>query len=118
MRVSRIDSNGDWTFGKGHANYLRRSDAIAQNVVTRLRSFVDDWFADIDAGLPWFELLGARNTRDRILREIERAVLATDGVRSIERLRIVEVDANRNARIELIYTDIFDERFSDTVVLP
>jgi len=118
MRVAGLDSNGDWKFGKGRANYLRRSNAIAQHVVTRLRSFTDDWFADIDNGLPWFELLGNRATSARILREIETAVLATEGVRAIERLRLVSVDANRKATIELTYVDVFNTKFVDTVVLP
>jgi len=118
MRVSGLTSGGDWRFGRGKANYLQRSDAIRQNVVTRLRSFTDDWFANVDAGIPWIQVFGQRGNRDRISREIERTVLATEGVRAITRLRIVSVDQNRGARIELAFRDIFDENYSDTVVVP
>ena len=115
MRVSRLDADGDWTFGKGRANYLRRSEAIRQSVVTRLRSFTSDWFLDVNHGLPWLEMLGERNTQKRILREIERSVLETEGVRAIDRLRLVSVDSNRAAEIELTFIDIFDTRYDETV---
>lgn len=113
MRVSGLDSSGDWRFGRGKAVYLRRSDAIRQNVVTRLRSFTDDWFLDTAAGLPWFELLGDRETERRILREVETVVLGTEGVRAIERLTLTRPNRNREATIEIDVVDIFDERFTE-----
>lgn len=115
MRVSGLTANGDWRFGKGRAGYLRRSDAIAQNVITRLRSFVNDWFLDISDGIDWIDLLGSKENEKRILREIETRVLGTDGVRSITRLRLVGIDVNRAASIELSYIDIFDEQIDETV---
>jgi hypothetical protein len=118
MRVAGLTSSGDWRFGRGKASYLRRSDAIRQNVVTRLRSFTDDWFLDITAGLPWFALLGERNTERRILREVEAEVLGTEGVRAIERLRITPDRAQRTATVEITVVDIFDERFTDRITVP
>lgn len=113
MRVSGLTATGDWRFGRGKAVYLRRSDAIRQNVVTRLRSFTDDWFLDTAAGLPWFELLGERQTERRILREVEGIVLGTEGVRAIERLRLTRPGRNREATIEIDVVDIFNERFTE-----
>ena len=52
-RVRRLDKNHDWTFGQGFSNYATESDAIAQNVQTRLWSFANDWFLDLEHGLPW-----------------------------------------------------------------
>ena len=118
MSVSGLTSTGDWQFGKGRALYLTRSDEINQNVVTRLRSFTDDWFLDISEGMPWIELLGTKGTEARILREVENRVLATRGVRKINRLRIVGIDTDREANIELRYTDIFNEEIDETVPLP
>lgn len=120
MRVSGLTASGDWRFGKGRAVYLRRSNAIRQNVVTRLRSFTDDWPFDVDAGSPWLELFGDRDpdAKRRILREVERVVLTTEGVRTIERLELVEIDRDRGARIQITVTDIFNERFDETVLLP
>lgn len=115
MRVSGLTSDGDWRFGKGRASYLRRSEAIRQNVVTRLKSFTDDWFLNINEGIPWIELLGSKQTQSRILREVESRVLATEGVRTITRLRLVEIDVNRSATIELSFVDVFDTSFDERV---
>ena len=51
MRVSGLDKNLDWRFGKGRAAYKRNADAIAQNILTRLRSFLGDWYLDTEAGI-------------------------------------------------------------------
>jgi hypothetical protein len=118
MRVSGITLAGDWTFGKGRANYKTASNAIRQNVVTRLRSFTNDWFLDVDAGIPWFDLLGNRNTERRILRAIERTVLQTEGVIQLTQLEIIRRDADRGVTIALRYIDVFETAVSDTMELP
>jgi len=115
MRVSGLDSAGDWRFGKGKAVYLTKSAAIQQNVVTRLKSFTDDWFADMSDGVPWFDLLGERSTDRQLLREVEKTVLQTFGVRSIDRLRLANTGADRIATLEITITDIFNETFTNTV---
>jgi len=118
MRTARIDSDGDWTFGVGRAGYLTGSRAIAQSVVTRLRSFREDWFADVRAGLPWFDLFSDRSTdATAVLREIERVVLITEGVQRIDTLSPAGIE-NRQVRIQLAYTDVFGAQFNETVTLP
>lgn len=115
MSVRAITANGDWTFGKGRADYIRGSKEIQQNVVTRLRSFKNDWFLDVDAGIDWIDLLGKRGTEPRILREIERVILQTDGVVSIDSLDLVSRDSNRGVTMEIRFTDVFNESFSGEV---
>jgi hypothetical protein len=118
MRVSAIDIDGDWTFGRGFANYKKDSSAISQSVVTRLRSFTDDWFLNVSAGVDWFNLLGSRNNETRVLRAIERTVLQTNGVIRIDRLRIVKRDQDRRVTINLTYTDVFNQSTADILELP
>tara|TARA_R100000657_G_C4661112_1_gene104885 strand:- start:96 stop:440 length:345 start_codon:yes stop_codon:yes gene_type:complete len=103
----------DWKFGKGKADYLTGSEAIAQNVRTRLKSFTDDWFLDMSDGVPWVTLLSETGTERRILRAIERTVLQTEGVVSMSDLEIVAKDQNRKARIAFTYTDVFSRTYSD-----
>lgn len=109
MRVSKITSDGDWTFGKGKAGYVSNTDAVRQNVVTRIRSFTNDWFADIEHGVNWFGLLGSKSNEESILRAIEKIVLETSGVGTITVLRLVDLDKNRSATIELNFTTIFQQ---------
>lgn len=117
MRVSAITSDGDWTFGRGKANYIDKSAAVRQNVVTRLRSFKNDYFANMNAGIDWIEIFGIKGNEARILREIESMVLQTTGVRSIDKLEIIARDSNRGVTISLKFTDLYDETYIDEVVI-
>lgn len=59
--VRALDSNHDWTYGAGRGNYLAANSAIAQNINTRLSSFLGNCFFDLGAGIDWFNLLGAKD---------------------------------------------------------
>ena len=117
MQVSGLDNNLDWRFGKGRAVYKRDSKAIAQNVLTRLRSFKGDWYLNVTFGINWIELLGNLGTENRLLRAVESTVLQTDGVISIQRLGIIRRNANRGVTIELQYTDVFTQQDLQTLEL-
>ena len=115
MRVSGLDSNRDWRFGKGRAVYKRNADAIAQNILTRLRSFLGDWYLDTEIGIDWLTLLGNLGTEKRILRSVESTVMQTEGVLSIQELKIIGRDSDRGVTIQLQYTDVFAQQLLKTL---
>lgn len=117
MRVSGLDEKGDWRFGRGKAAYITRVDAIRQNVTTRIKSFVTDFFLDTDACIDWIDLLGRRGTEGEILRAVERTVLATDGVTTINNLQIEVKTSTRNATIMLSYGTIFEQLIEDEITI-
>ncbi len=117
MRVSGLDENNDWRFGRGRAVYVTRSEAIRQNVATRLKSFRTDFFLDTDACIDWIDLLGRKGTKDEILRNIERVTLATEGVTVITKLDIQVKTSTRNATILLSFGTIFDESITDEIII-
>lgn len=114
MRV-RKNIDGDWSFGRGRADYVKDSEAIQQNIVTRLKSFKNDWFLDIDAHIDWFDLLGRKGTQEEIKREVERVTLATEGVLRINKLQLTK--QLRSVTIVLDVTTIFDDRLPINVGL-
>ena len=116
MKTSRLDTDGDWTFGKGKANYSTNSEAIRQNVKTRILSFANDWFLDITANIDWFNILGNRNNEKTIKNEVTRVVLATEGVLTLDKYELEVTD--REAIIKIKYTDIFDENVPALVSVP
>lgn len=109
MIVSGLTKDGDWRFGASRANYLSGSDAIAQNVATRLQSFRRDWFLDADACIDWTRLLSERGTQRKIKLEIERVTAETEGV-----VRVTLVDAfvrpsKRQGTYTVKYVDVFGQ---------
>nr|DAW81266.1 MAG TPA: baseplate wedge protein [Caudoviricetes sp.] len=109
MIVRRLDSNHDWTFGQGINNYARESEAIAQCVKTRLWSFVNDWFLNLEHGMDWLYLKEKANL-DAIELAVKKQVLQTEGVVRITDYH-AEPDSNsRVITISVDYLDIYGER--------
>lgn len=110
MRVSGLNKIGDWTFGRGRANYLSKSDAVAQKVVTRLRSFKRDWYLDVDANIDWLRLLSTRGIRVETIRsQIERVVRKTEGVARVTKITTDLNRATRNLTISVEAVGIYNE---------
>lgn len=107
MRVRRIDSAGDWTFGQSRINYATESEAISQNVVTRLRSFQGDWFLDLDHGLPWFQNLDKPASQERLKQSIKKVVIETTGVIELTSINLTVDAETRKATVYLTYDDIY-----------
>ncbi len=84
MRYRRLDENGDYSFGRGAADFwVDVPDAPAQAVKTRLALWQGQWFLDTQEGMPWkTRVLGNRtaDTRDPAIRA---HVLGTQGVQRI-----------------------------------
>lgn len=114
MRVSAIDSNLDWTFGKGRANYITESELVRQNVLTRIKSFQFDWFLDTTAHIDWMTILGNRDNEKQVIDEIRRITLSTLGVAIIKELSVEAIEA-RKATIRLKYIDIYENTFDELI---
>lgn len=114
MSTRSLDKNGDWNFGQGKANYLNRIKEVEQNVVTRIKSFKNDWFLDLDAEIDWFNILGNKNNETIIKNEITRVTIETDGVRGVSYLELVEIK-NRKAFIRIAVETIFDRTFQTEI---
>jgi hypothetical protein len=79
MIVRALDVNGDWCFGKGQNDYKRNQDQIMQTIKTRLMSFLGDCFFATNAGIDWFNLMGAKNKLALEL-AVRSVILNTAGV--------------------------------------
>ena len=108
--VRKLSNANDWVFGRNKADYIRKDLEIQQNIKTRLRSFKDDWYLDIESNIPWIELLGSFNKKREIEQEVKRVILATDGVLRINKLDII-VD-NRVAKLEANIDTVYSQNIN------
>ena len=117
MKVSGLDSEADWVFGKDKHSYKSGSDAIKQNVVTRLRSFYNDWFLDVDFGIPWLTLLGTRNNENQVKRAISKSILETTGIMNISKLEFVYTSDDRVLQVSVSYTDVYGTLTDENITI-
>ena len=93
-RVRALDAGGDWLFGKGQSDYLTANNAIAQNIQTRLYSFLGDCCFDTAAGIDWWNQLGAKDQTALNL-SIAAVILNTGDVTGILQLSITVSETTR-----------------------
>lgn len=101
-RVRAIDGDNDWTFGKGRNNYKLDNSAVAQNIKTRLQSFLGDCFFAINEGIDWFNLLGGKDQRALTL-AISTTILNTQDVTGLLELNLT---LNRESRLITIQYEV------------
>lgn len=85
MRYRKLDANGDYTFGRGQADFYRdQPEAVSQAVQTRLELFTGEWFLDTTDGTPWRTDVLGKYTQGAYDSIIKDRILTTEGVQSID----------------------------------
>ena len=115
MITRSIDSSYDWSFGKGKQDYLSDSNALIQNINTRLMSFVGDCYFDQNAGIDWFLYLGSKNINGLKL-SVGSVISSTDGVQDVTELNFT-LDSKRQLLIQYAVTSSWSTALSGTITL-
>jgi hypothetical protein len=110
MITRRLDSNFDMTFGHGLADFLTETEAIGQNIKTRLLLILPEWFLNITEGTPWRSILGVRFDRNYSETALRKRILETDGVTKITMFKLAVNSSTRKAvlsvTVETIYSTL------------
>lgn len=103
MKISKLIKD-DWTINK----WVTSNDAVLQSVTTRIKSFKNNWYLDLDANIDWLNILATKNNLEEIVEEVKRVVNDTDGV-----IAIFDIKPQINNRklileftIKTVYNDI------------
>lgn len=106
MRFRAITQDGDWVFGNGLQAYAKDNLCIKYDMETKLRTFLNECFFNPEIGVPWFQLLGAKDQNALIL-SLQQVIAQVQGVTKITDIefflgqdRIAKVSYN----IDTIYT--------------
>ncbi len=113
MIIRNLDSDGDWMFGSGQADYLTQNPAIGLNVKTRLLSWLNDCFFDLQAGIDWLNRLGNKNQEALLSLDMRRVILKSFGVTGILTFDFVVVDRMFTATYTL--ETIFSKSYQDSI---
>lgn len=90
-----VTGSGDWMWGQGNGSYFRDGAAIAADIKTSVLFYLNDFFAAMDRGIDWRNLLGSKNPQavQNILMQVRKTIININGV-----VRINSVVANVNSR--------------------
>lgn len=112
MIVRAVTADNDWCYGKGKNDYKKDRSAVAQNIKTRLQSFLGDCPFATNAGIDWWNILGTKNIVGAKL-AISSIILNTTDVTGILELSF-NLDNNRaftiSYRVQTIY-GVVDEAY-------
>ena len=115
MIIRAIDGVGDWQWGKGKQSYNFEQSAIAENIQTRLLSFLNDCFFDLLAGIDWPRLLGSKNTQQEIQLRVKAAILQSEGVVRINSLNVVFNRLTRNILLQYSVDTVYSQSITNTL---
>ena len=80
--VRALDADND-IVTRGRHQFIYEQRQVAQDVGTRLRMFMGEWFRDVEDGTGWFQFILGTPTTLAASAEIKRRVTQTPGVRLI-----------------------------------
>lgn len=112
LRVRRLDTAHDMTFGRGFANYSATAESTAQRLRCNMLTVQGEWFLDTDIGVPWWQpegngvqpIMGGIRNLQYAEAVIKAAILATEGIATIEAFSMSFVGKTRKLSINVRVT--------------
>lgn len=115
MIFRNLNSENDWTFGKGKNNFATENEAISLNIKTRIKSWLGDCFFATDAGIDWINRLGSKNQRELLEADLRNIILQSEGVAGILSFTSELINRQFSATYEI--TTIYSKSFQDNVTV-
>lgn len=79
-----VDEDGDILIDSDGLHFVSGLEGVAQLCRIALRLYKEEWFANLDVGMPWFqEILGEKYDEQAIRRRCIETLLGVPGVISI-----------------------------------
>lgn len=110
MRYRKLSSDGDYVFGSGKNDFLVNSpEAVAQAILTRLKLWLGEWFADTSDGTGWNQSIVGKQSKNLYELTLHQRVLETPGVKSIVDLQSALDPDTRRLTVSMTVNTIFGE---------
>lgn len=110
MRYRKLSSDGDYVFGSGKNDFLVNSpEAVAQAILTRLKQWLGEWFADTSDGTGWNQSIVGKQSKNLYELTLHQRVLETPGVKSIVDFQSALDPETRRLTVSMTVNTIFGE---------
>lgn len=117
MKIRNLGPDLDWVFGSGRQNYLTLNNAIRLNIATRIRSFLNDCWFDLEAGIDWWNLMGSKNpaAQPNTILACRAEIAQSYGVAKIDSVTASTDVRTRKLSVQFSITTIFNTTVAGTV---
>ncbi|HGH3561190.1 TPA: hypothetical protein ACJK7B_003204 [Acinetobacter baumannii] len=110
MRYRRLSNEGDYVFGSGKNDFLVNSpEAVAQAILSRLKLWLGEWFADTSDGTGWNQSIVGKQSKNLYELTLHQRVLETPGVKSIVDFQSALDPDTRSLTVSMTVNTIFGE---------
>lgn len=110
MRYRKLSSDGDYVFGSGKNDFLVNSpEAVAQAILSRLKLWLGEWFADTSDGTGWNQSIVGKQSKNLYELTLHQRVLETPGVKSIVDFQSALDPDTRRLTVSMTVNTIFGE---------
>lgn len=99
MKGFALDENGDVLIENGAISIVTGDNLLQQNVLTVLRTNLQEWFFDWDQGIDFDNLLGKGTSEELARYEVERGLAQVDSTFAITEFAYTEDKAARKAYV-------------------
>lgn len=101
----------DMIFQRGARGYelafIHGAPAMAQRVVIRIKSILNEWFLDRQYGMPWFDSILVKNPNPVLITTlIRREVMKVPGVTKITQLDLIFDKVARTASVIIEFNGV------------
>jgi hypothetical protein len=108
MITRRLDSNWDMTFGHGLFDYARDQEAVSQNVKTRLQLLREEWFLDVDAGVPYLQEIMVKPANVPLTKALlKQTIIETEGIDELRSFEMLYDNTTRHVTVNATVTTIY-----------
>jgi len=84
MISRKLNENNDVFFARGRSAMVIDADEVTQHIATRLKFYLEEWFLDLTAGTPWFQMVFVKPADIvEIEAMLKQRILETDGVNEL-----------------------------------
>lgn len=110
MRYRKLSSDGDYVFGSGKNDFLVNSpEAVAQAILSRLKLWLGEWFADTSDGTGWNQSIVGKQSKNLYELTLHQRVLETPGVKDIVDFQSALDPDTRRLTVSMTVNTIFGE---------
>ena len=114
MIIRKVDTENDWRIGKGKSDYARDEQALAENIKTRLLSWVGDCFFALNEGVDWKARMDV-GQQDNLTDEVKSIILQSWGVVGINSVAVELGEGTRGVQITYDIETIYSDSFQQTI---